>query len=635
MTKKVFLNILALLLAVVMFVDPAQVFAAANEYSNEGATYKVNEVVDEYDLGFGVKYHREISATKRAGYSGFDAQQVNVLEITPSSEVQLVPYAYLADDQWNAIAVKKAAIEYETRYPGYKVVAAVNGDYFKINDYVRASTGVTIGQGEFYKTISDHGGVNSIAIRNNGSGKQLFTTKVTSQVPVLAIYDENNNIIKEFNISKVNQEPADNEIAVYYAQREKNFGQYVVNEKASDVWFVERGEITVTSRKDSFYGVGKISGFVNGETEVGKRSFAIKTNNKEVNDLLAAGTKIRVQYEFNDPSVEGIENFIGFPFTIIEDKKVINADTNRHPRTIIGQRENGDVILAVIDGRQNNKGMYGVNSYEMAAILGYYGCVDGWNLDGGGSSTLIVRKQPNWTFGNENNGFNINQSEWYVTNNPSDGNERSDGNHLLVVVKMPEVTVDIESATETTIVLNVMLLSELDKYKNLYILFGKEYYEVKEGKVTITGLKKNTEYDFWLYAKVGDQYINLMNCQSYSTSKTKPTDISVTVSLLEKDGKVQILFRYKVDFDEAVRTIVFIDSNGERYLSASKTLLAERSKEIYEMINDGKIEINYLVNKLFPEEQLIIEEFDIKFDSMYIIDEILFMNNDSVLDIFK
>ena len=53
------------------------------------------------------------------------------------------------------------------------------------------------------------------------------------------------------------------------------------------------------------------------------------------------------------------------------------------------------------------------------------------------------------------------------------------------------------------------------------------------------------------------------------------------------------------------------------------------------MINDGKIEINYLVNKLFPEEQLIIEEFDIKFDSMYIIDEILFMNNDSVLDIFK
>ena len=148
MTKKVLLNILALLLAVVVFVDPAQVLAAANEYSNEGATYRVNEVVDEYDLGFGVKYHREISETKRSGYSGFDAQQVNVLEITPSDDVQLVPYAYLVDDQWNAIAVKKAAIEYETRYPGYKVVAAVNGDYFKINDAVRASTGVTIGQGE-------------------------------------------------------------------------------------------------------------------------------------------------------------------------------------------------------------------------------------------------------------------------------------------------------------------------------------------------------------------------------------------------------------------------------------------------------------------------------------------------------
>ena len=635
MTKKVLLNILALLLAVVVFVDPAQVLAAANEYSNEGATYRVNEVVDEYDLGFGVKYHREISETKRSGYSGFDAQQVNVLEITPSDDVQLVPYAYLVDDQWNAIAVKKAAIEYETRYPGYKVVAAVNGDYFKINDAVRASTGVTIGQGEYYKTISDHSGVNSIAIRNNGSGKQLFTTKVTSQVPVLAIYDANNNIIQEFTINKVNKEPGDNEIAVYYAQREKNFGQYVVKEKASGVWFVQKGDIAVTSRKDSFYGVGKISSFENGEIEVNKRQFAIKTNNEQVNALLAVGTKIRVQYEFTDPSVEGIDNFIGFPFTIIENNKVINADTNRHPRTIIGQRENGDIILAVIDGRQNNKGMYGVNSYEMAAILGYYGCVDGWNLDGGGSSTLIVRKQPNWTFGNEGNGFNTTASEWYVTNNPSDGNERSDGNHLLVVVKMPEVKVDVHSVSETTITLNVVLLTDIDKYKNLYILFGKEYYEVKEGKVTITGLKKNTAYDFWLYSKNGDQYINLMNCQTYTTSKTKPSDISVTVSLLEKNGEVQILFRYKIDVDEAVRTIVFISENGERYLSASKTLLVSKDIDIYDMISNGKIEINYITNKLFPEETLILEEFDIQFDTMFLIDEMLFVHNDSILDIFK
>ena len=86
-----------------------------------------------------------------------------------------------------------------------------------------------------------------------------------------------------------------------------------------------------------------------------------------------------------------------------------------------------------------------------------------------------------------------------------------------------------------------------------------------------------------------------MNCQTYTTSKTKPTDIDVTVSLFEKDGKIQILFRYKVDVEDSVRTIVFIDSNGERYLSASKTLVTEKSKEIYEMITNGKIEITSAV----------------------------------------
>ena len=43
-----------------------------------------------------------------------------------------------------------------------------------------------------------------------------------------------------------------------------------------------------------------------------------------------------------------------------------------------------------------------------------------------------------------------------------------------------------------------------------------------------------------------------MNCQTYTTSKTKPSDISVTVSLLEKNGEVQILFRYKIDVDNKV-----------------------------------------------------------------------------------
>lgn len=636
-SRRIFLIVIVTSLMFLGLYKPLNVFASENEYSNSGATYKVTEVVDELDLGFGIKFHRELSATKRQGYSGFDPQQVNVLQIKPSEEVELVPYSFLTGHEWHALAVKKAALEYEIRNPGYKVIAAVNGDYFKINDYVRASTGVTIGQGEYYKTTSDHAGVNSIAIKNDGKGKQLFTTNVTSQVPVLAIYDEYNNIFKEIKIDKVNQEPGENEIALYYAQRETNFGKNVIPENTSNAWLVKKSDVAVTSRKDSFYGVGKIDNYYEGNVTVGVSQFAIKSNNKEITDLLNSGVKIRAQYEFDDSSLEGIDNFIGFPFTIIENGKVNPHDNNRHPRTIIGQKEDGEIVLAVVDGRQTNKNMYGVNSYEMAAIMGYYGCVDAWNLDGGGSSTMIIRKQPNWVFNNENNGFNTaaSNSSWYVCNNPSDGNERSDGNHLLVVVKNPEVELNIESATETIITLNVALLTEIDKYKNLYVLFDNEYYEVKNGKVTFTDLKKDTEYDFWVFYKDGDKYISLMKNDSYRTNKTKPSDIDVTVTLLEKNDNVQILFRYKVDHDEAIKTIVFIGSNGETYMTASKTLVLEKTSEIYNMIKDGKIKINYVCNKLFPEESIVFETFDIKYDYTFVIDEILFINNDSIADIFK
>ena len=274
-------------------------------------------------------------------------------------------------------------------------------------------------------------------------------------------------------------------------------------------------------------------------------------------------------------------------------------------------------------------------SVEMSAIMAYYDCVDAWNLDGGGSSTLIIRKQNNWVFNNENNGFNNDNSDWYVTNNPSDGSERSDGNHLLVVVKLPEVSIELNSIDETSIKLNVALLSELEKHSNLYILMGKDYYPVQDGLVEISGLKKDTEYTLFLYSKIGDNYINLMTSKTYKTSKTKPTSIEVSVSLFERNGVEQILFRYNVDNSSAVRTIVFIGNDGERHLSASQTIMLEKNIDTYNMIKDGKIEISYIANSLLPEEILLLEEFVIKFDLMFLMDEMVYSTNDAFKNIFE
>ena len=59
-----------------------------------------------------------------------------------------------------------------------------------------------------------------------------------------------------------------------------------------------------------------------------------------------------------------------------------------HPRTAAGITSNGDLILLIVDGRQLIS--RGVDLKELAGILADLGCQEAINLDGGGSSALVV-----------------------------------------------------------------------------------------------------------------------------------------------------------------------------------------------------------------------------------------------------
>lgn len=66
------------------------------------------------------------------------------------------------------------------------------------------------------------------------------------------------------------------------------------------------------------------------------------------------------------------------------------AVRTRSPRTIAGIRADGTLLLVVFDGRRPGVSE-GVDLTEAAAILVSLGAVDAMNLDGGGSSTMVVR----------------------------------------------------------------------------------------------------------------------------------------------------------------------------------------------------------------------------------------------------
>jgi hypothetical protein len=65
---------------------------------------------------------------------------------------------------------------------------------------------------------------------------------------------------------------------------------------------------------------------------------------------------------------------------------------DKHPRTAIGYTQSGKLILLVIEGRSPNA--TGSNLIEEAKILKDIGCWEAMNLDGGGSSYMMVNGKP-------------------------------------------------------------------------------------------------------------------------------------------------------------------------------------------------------------------------------------------------
>ena len=62
----------------------------------------------------------------------------------------------------------------------------------------------------------------------------------------------------------------------------------------------------------------------------------------------------------------------------------------RHPRTAIGVTAGGFLVLFVCEGRGMTDGVAGMTFAEETAVLKSLGCTDALNLDGGGSSCLLV-----------------------------------------------------------------------------------------------------------------------------------------------------------------------------------------------------------------------------------------------------
>jgi len=92
---------------------------------------------------------------------------------------------------------------------------------------------------------------------------------------------------------------------------------------------------------------------------------------------------------------EAVESVGGSPVLLRNGQRVFDDVASslvrqRHPRTIVGRTSTGDVLLVTVDGRQPGYSN-GMTLAEAADLMKSLGAVDALNLDGGGSSTFVVK----------------------------------------------------------------------------------------------------------------------------------------------------------------------------------------------------------------------------------------------------
>jgi exopolysaccharide biosynthesis protein len=88
----------------------------------------------------------------------------------------------------------------------------------------------------------------------------------------------------------------------------------------------------------------------------------------------------------------------------------------RHPRTAAGLRADGTLLFVTVDGRRPEESV-GMSLPELTDLMLALGCVSAVNLDGGGSTTMVINGK--------------------VVNQPSGASERRNADAILLFPKQP------------------------------------------------------------------------------------------------------------------------------------------------------------------------------------------------------
>lgn len=437
MKKLYFLIITFMLLIVTLTVN------AINVNDNSGYGYKITQTVNSFDTGL-TQYQTDIGETT---YNNIKyKQRVHVFFQKQTQDSKIVTWAVKSDaGKFVRLPVSAIAKNYEDTHPGWKVVGAINADQYttgfgtdipaKGKDYYSPQpyySMIADGEGWFVYSGMPNGAQNILGFLQDGSSNPLISGSANisnGNVKLKGLYlyvlGENDERLAKVQVHKINETPRELETTVwtsYYdeTQKVKDITVY------GDLYVVKRATLAIANNSidyqykgsnafNAFFGKGVISE-VSSEATIGYGAFAIDTKDEYLKTQIQKGTKIMVQYELDGKFGE-VESAIGYHTIHRYNGEDIKAggsyNTNKYTRSIVGRTKDGKIFLMAVD-MSNYSGM---NADEINETLKYYNVDEAYQMDGGGSTTAVIKENGNFV----------------VVNSPKDGSPRSIFNALLLV----------------------------------------------------------------------------------------------------------------------------------------------------------------------------------------------------------
>jgi len=330
---------------------------------------------------FAVKIPKEIAFEKKTFSTKSGKQVAYVARISPDQDISL--RVALADFQiFKRLPLSKLAKK-------YNAIAAINGAFFSWNGQPLGTIIIN------HKIVSLPVYKRSVFCITDNS--KWFIT--TPEIDPYFIYKK-----KKYKIDGINQKKFEDSLIIYTPE----FGRRTNTDSIGLEIAMIKDRVIELSTRNSY---------------IPPDGYVISIHD---DDLLDEFSDMRfmdkVEFQISlEEKMKDVRYAIGGGPRLVKDSEIDVRDVQekfkpnlviqKAPRTGIGIDKNGNIIMAVVDGRQKGYSI-GLSLKEFARFMHSLGCIDAMNLDGGGSTTMVIDDS--------------------LINRPSDGQERELNGAIII-----------------------------------------------------------------------------------------------------------------------------------------------------------------------------------------------------------